>query len=193
MKSVLAWHFIKPDKKERFEPYRKIVKGKTLTCDPNKLEMCSYGLHASANPLHALQYLDWEDPIICRVKLSGKMIVGNDKICAEKRTVLWMAKCDRALHEFAVWCAEQCLSEFEKEYPEDKRPSLAIEAKKKWLKGLITDGELDAARSAARSAAWSAAWSAEWSAERSAAISAEWSAAWSDQNKQLTKMFNKLK
>ena len=169
MKSVLAWHFIKPDKKERFEPYRKIVKGKTLTCDPNKLEMCSYGLHASANPLHALQYLDWEDAIICRVKLSGKMIVGNDKICAEKRTVLWMAKCDRALHEFAVWCAEQCLSEFEKEYPEDKRLSLAIEAKKKWLKGLITDGELDAASSAA------------WSAERSG------------QNKQLTKMFNKLK
>jgi hypothetical protein len=181
----LAWHFIKPDKRERFEPHRKIIVGKTLSCDPDKLDMCNYGLHASVNPLDALQYLEWDDAIICRVELSGKMIIGDDKICAENRKVLWMGKCDKTLHEFAIWCAEQCLHEFEKKYPDDLRPRQAIEAKRKWLKGEISNEDLDAARSAASDAAGSAAGSAAWSAARSAARSA--------QNKQLTKMLNKLK
>ena len=197
----LAWHFIKPDKRERFEPHRKIITGKTLTCDPNRLGMCNYGLHASVNPVDPLQYIYWDDAIICRVELSGKMIIGNDKICAENMKVLWMAECDKTIHEFAVWCAEQCLHEFEKKYPDDLRPRQAIEAKRKWLKGEISNEELYAASSAASSAAWSAASDSAWSAASDSAWSAASSAAWSAarsaasdaQNKQLTKMLNKLK
>jgi hypothetical protein len=53
------------------------------------------------------------------------------------------------LHEFACRCAESVLPLFEKEFPNDKRPHNAIAAKRKWLKGEITDGELAAASDAA--------------------------------------------
>ncbi len=53
--------------------------------------------------------------------------------------------------------AYSCLDNFEKEYPNDNRPRLAIEASEKYASGEISDSELEAAASAARSAAWSAA------------------------------------
>ena len=85
------------------------------------------------------------------------------------------------LHKLSMKFAYSCLGNFEKEYPNDNRPRLAIEAKRKFLKGEITEVELDAARLAARSAASSAArsaYSAAESAARSAASSAS-SAAYS--------------
>lgn len=95
---------------------------------------------------------------------------------------------DKVLHELACDFAERVLVNFEKEFPEDKRPRLAIEAKRKFIKGEISNDDLTAARSAAWSAAGSAAWSAgsaAWSARsaassaRSAASPAACSAAWS--------------
>ena len=83
---------------------------------------------------------------------------------------------DRTLWLFACWCAEQSLVNWYKVYPEDHRPKQAIEARRGWLEGTVTDQELLAARSAAESAAesaWSAARSAAWSAARSAAESAQ--------------------
>ena len=58
------------------------------------------------------------------------------------------------LHEFACRCAEYALSFVESP---DPRSIAAIEAKRKWLRGEITDVELYAARIAARDAAWAAA------------------------------------
>ena len=74
---------------------------------------------------------------------------------------------------YAIYAAEQVLDNFEKKFPNDNRPRLAIEAAKKVLKR-DTKKNRSAAESAARSA-WSA-----WSAARSAE-SAAWSAwsAWS--------------
>ena len=54
------------------------------------------------------------------------------------------------LHEFACRCAEYALSFVE---GSDPRSIAAIEAKRKWLRGEITDAELDAARGEARDAA----------------------------------------
>jgi len=92
---------------------------------------------------------------------------------------------DDTLHKFSVKAAYYSLHNFEKEFPNDKRPRLAIEAKEGFIKGEISIQELLAAESAARlaslaaasvdSAAWSA-WSAASSAAWSAAMSA-WSAA----------------
>jgi len=93
---------------------------------------------------------------------------------------------------FAIFCADQCLSNFEKVYSDDERPREAVIAAKAWLLNPSDDVAESAAesaawsaRSAAESAAWSAAESAAesarsaaWSA-RSAAESAAWSAAWS--------------
>ena len=87
------------------------------------------------------------------------------------------------VHEAACRFAEVHLSKYEDKYPGDDRPRAAIAAKRKWLRGEITNKQLSAARSAAwsaaDSAARSAADSAAWSAARSAAWSAADSAAWS--------------
>ncbi len=62
----------------------------------------------------------------------------------------WQKKDSVAL---STYCAELCIDNFEKIYPEDKRPRQAIEAAKLWLEGKISDKDLEAA---AESAAWSA-------------------------------------
>ncbi|MCK4521268.1 MAG: hypothetical protein KAU20_01750, partial [Nanoarchaeota archaeon] len=52
-----------------------------------------------------------------------------------------------------VGVAETILQNFEKEYPEDRRPREALEAIRKWEAGNLGDEELKAADSAADSAA----------------------------------------
>ena len=102
------------------------------------------------------------------------------------------------LHEFACRCAEYALSFVESP---DPRSIAAIEAKRKWLRGEITDAELAAAcdaawdaahdaamyaaRIAARVAAQDVAWviarviaqDAAWAAAKAAARAAAWAAA----------------
>ena len=94
------------------------------------------------------------------------------------------------LHEYACRCAEYALT-FVRE--PDSRSIAAIEAKRKWLRGEISNDDLtaawsaawaaaDAARAAAnaaRAAAQAAAWDAAWSAADAAwsAAAAAWSAA----------------
>lgn len=58
------------------------------------------------------------------------------------------------LHEFACRCAEWALSKVD--HP-DSRSIAAIQAKRDWLAGKITDRDLAVARVAARDAAWDSA------------------------------------
>ena len=83
------------------------------------------------------------------------------------------------LHEFACRCAEYALSFVDNP---DPRSIAAIEAKRKWLRGEITDKELDAARAAARDAARTAANAAAWDAANAAARYAANAAAWDAAN-----------
>ena len=90
------------------------------------------------------------------------------------------------VHEFACRCAERTLRRVENP---DPRSVAAIEAKRAWMKGEISDAELAAARDAAwdaawaaargaaRDAAWAAARAAAWNAARAAAWDAAWDAA----------------
>ena len=185
MVNMEAWHFIKPDKKLRFEPFSDIIVGETLGVDASKLELCNFGLHASILPIAALSFIDWKDAIICRVELSGEIRTSRDKLCASSRKVLWMAPADATLHEFACRCAEDILHFFEDEFPDDKRPRLAIEAKRKFLRGEISEQESDAARAAAWDAARAAAWAADWDAD--------WDAAYKKYNSMLHDMLMALK
>jgi hypothetical protein len=92
--------------------------------------------------------LDWANWLLCR------LLKRKDKI------------------RYGIFAAQLTIENFEKIYPDDKRPRRAIEAALTYL---------DTPTKVNRSAAWSAARSAAWSA-RSAAESAEsaaWSAAWS--------------
>jgi hypothetical protein len=148
--SILAWHWCAASMKtqhtgEVISPTRK------LTVRP-PLRPCSVGLHASLDPFDALQYAP--GTIICRVKLSGEIIKGDDKICAEHRELIWHANAETLLHEFACDCAERALHIAK---VTDQRCHDAIRAKRRWLKKEITDRELDAA--------WDAAWAAAWAAE----------------------------
>ena len=77
------------------------------------------------------------------------------------------------LHEFACVCAERALRRVENP---DPRSVAAIEAKRAWMKGEISDAELAAARAAAWASERDAAWAAAWVAERDAAWAAAWAA-----------------
>ena len=78
---------------------------------------------------------------------------------------------DCTLHEFACICAERALK---LAGVTDERCWNAIKAKRAWLRGEISDDELDAAWAAA----WAAASAAAWDAERAAAWAAASAAAW---------------
>lgn len=77
---------------------------------------------------------------------------------------------DPILHEFSCRCAERALSRVKNP---DPRSLQAIEAKRAWLRGEITNQEM----AAARAAAWCATKDAKWDAAQDA-VYAAWNAAW---------------
>lgn len=74
---------------------------------------------------------------------------------------------DRTLWLFACWAAEQVLPIWYASYPDDHRPRVAIETRRRWIDGQATDAELAAAMAAADAAR--AAADAAWAAARAAA------------------------
>jgi hypothetical protein len=147
---MLAWHFLREDRKLRYPPYTLVEVGQKSTVEP-PLELCEWGLHASKRAIDALNYAPGS--MACQVELSGEILEGDDKVCATERTVLKMIDATNTLHEFACWCAGQALlKEREAGREPDPRSWAAVEAKRKWLRGEITDKELTAT-----GAAWDAA------------------------------------
>jgi hypothetical protein len=155
-----GWHFLPEDgrlwgnghlpESER----AKVEAGVTYRIEGEPV-LCARGLHAAKRAIDALAYTpDTKGLVVCRVRLGGTIVEGDDKACASERTVLWMADATRALHEFALWCAEGALKEAN---VTDERSWEMLEVKRRWLDGQATDDELAAAWAAARSAAWAAA------------------------------------
>ncbi len=136
--------------------------------DDRPLELCRHGYHASVDVLDALRYAP--GPILRRVRCSGEIIDGADKLVCRRRTEVWRVDMNRELRLYACWCARRALTR-EREAGREPDPRLwaAIEVSERYAVGEATDDGL--------SAAWSAAWYAAWSAARSAAESAAWSAA----------------
>jgi hypothetical protein len=84
----------------------------------------------------------------------GMDIPDEDKLWAVLRPELIP---EPTLHEWACRVAHKCLTDREKEgHKIDRRSWAAIRAKRRWMKGEITDEQLDSADSAAYSAAYSA-------------------------------------
>lgn len=182
MTEMLGWHWTNGILRSG-EP---LVVGKTYRHD-GELVLCptradlkrgAGGYHMSKVILDALRYAFGSS--VSRVRGSGEIIEGTDKLVARERTVLWAVDAESILHEYACRCAEDALALLD---DPDPRSIRAIEAKRAWLRGEATDNELRAARAAARDAgaerdaAWAAAWDAAWSAARDAAWDAAWSAA----------------
>ena len=173
---VLAWHFLPNDGEIRRGKWRnrKVRAGVTYV-HRGPVVLCESGLHASIRAIDALEYAPGN--IVCRVRCSDRVVHDNDKLVCGRRRVLWMADATRALHEFAIWCAEQALSQIDEPDPRSLR---ALEVKRMWLAGDATDKDLAAALDAALDAAWAAAWDAQ---VRHALEAARWLEArgWSEQ------------
>ena len=128
------------------------------------LDICKVGFHASKNIIDAMSFVSmgWA----AKVEVRGESIIQKDKECwSEMRIVKWKKWTKKDSVSLAIFAAELVLDNFEKKYPDDKRPREAIEAAKAVLKN-DNEKTRSAARSAAeaaRSAAWSAA-EAAWSA-----------------------------
>jgi hypothetical protein len=141
---------------------------------PAPIRECE-GLNCCPIITDAMGYVQGE--VLAEVEISGVKITGDDKITSEHMTLIgawrWTKKDSVAL---AIYAAELVIGNFEKQFPNDKRPREAIEAAKAWIINPCKSTE-SAAWSAARSAwsaarsvrsAWSAAESAAWSAAESA-------------------------
>jgi hypothetical protein len=118
-----------------------------------ELQLCNSGLHASELLVDAIHFVT--PGIICKVEYDGNVVTDKDKIVCEKMRVIETYRfTKRNAVEFSIFCARLCLENFEKKYPTDKRPRLAIEAAEKFIKN-PSQKNMSAARSV-----WSAAWSA---------------------------------
>ena len=168
---VYAWHFLREDRRLGYDDDREVSVSEKLTVDVEPI-LCKKGLHGSPRAIDALRYAP--GPIVCRVKLSGKMVRDDNKISAIERTTIAMADATTLLHTFACDVAEKALDKYGGDV--DLRSRKAIEVKRKWLKGEARDDELHVARAAAWDAARAAAWAAEWETARAAAWAAAWDA-----------------
>ena len=99
---------------------------------------------------------------------------------------------EKKLHLLGCQYAEDVLHIFEKEYPDDESPRLAIEAKRKWVNGEISDDELVSARASA--SAWASesalTWALTWASESA------WASAWASESaikKQADQMIEVIK
>ena len=135
--------------------------------EEDKVSICNRGFHASKTPLQALGYVGGE--ILAEVFVRGKSEIQKDKECWSEMKInkAWnWTKKDSV--ELSIFAAELRLENFEKLFPDDKRPREAIEVARKVLKDDTEEN---------RSTAWSA-WST-WSTESAAAVAVAvvWSAA----------------
>ena len=103
--------------------------------------------------------------------LPDSEVSAEDKLWAALRPELIE---EATLHEFACRCAEEALKLVENP---DPGSVAAIEAKRKWLKGEITDQELDAASAAAIDASAAAIDARASAIDARAAARAAWDAA----------------
>ena len=165
MNKIRAWHFVADTRKLR--DGQKLKVGKTYHHD-GPVEMCHSGLHASRRVLDALRYAP--GCTLCEVEVWGGVVEHSDKLVGRHRTVLSATDVTNVLHEFACQVAEQLLGAAG---VKNVRSWDAIDAKRAWLRGDISDAKLgkvwdaalavwDEARYAASTDARYAAWYTVW-------------------------------
>ena len=135
------------------------------------LEICANGLHGFRGTLSLVRSRLFAETLFV-AELWGEVIEAENKVCARFGRLCYKVEGwnETTARLFAADCAEHVLANFEAEYPNDKRPSLAIFAARQRAFDFVYDS---AAHSAASSAAYSAAYRAADSAAYSAAYRAE--------------------
>ncbi len=160
MQEYDGWHFLTDDRRTGYGNIL-VEPGQTLTVEP-PLVLCSRGLHACIRPLDALRYAP--GAVVCRVRVGGTIIRGDDKLVASERTVLWMTDATDTLRAFARWCA--------------------LDVAQHWDMPPVVRQFLETGDETLRAAAWDAAWDAA----RDAAWDAARNAAWDRYNRHLDSM-----
>lgn len=162
---ILAWHFLTSDRLPRRGRRQRPLQVGDVMCVKGTPILCKHGLHASERILDALVYAP--GPVVCRVKVSGTIVRGADKLVGTRRKILGMGDIGTLLHEWACDVAEDACRRAE---VLDGRSLGAIEVKRRWLRGESTYDELATAEdaawavagAAARDTAWAAAGAAAW-------------------------------
>jgi hypothetical protein len=126
------------------------------------IEACSNGLHACRDE----QVLDWFGPAMFELEYDGEPTDAGNKVVGRRARLLRRFETwnERTARLFACDCAERVLPIYERDYPNEGRPRMAIEMARRFAKGNATRKEL----AAARDAAWDAARDAAWYAARDA-------------------------
>jgi hypothetical protein len=163
-----AWYFSGKDCRLRYGDDRKIEAGAFHTVDYKPI-LCEQGLHGSKRILDAFEYAP--GPIVWRVKLSGDVVVGDDKVAATNREYQWGYDATEVLRRFARKCALDVIHLWDApnvvvQYLKTGDESLRAAAEAASWAAAMAAGAGTAARSAARSAARAAAWAAAWAAAR---------------------------
>jgi hypothetical protein len=159
-KSVLAWHFLAADRK--MAHVGEIVEPGYIYSHVGPLKLCEAGMHASIRAIDAIKYAP--GPVVCRVRCSGAMLDGSDKIVAQHREVLWMADANSILRLIATECVRKTPLADGRTVSDlltDPRSRNAVEVAERFAHGKATRQELAAARAAAEAAARDAAWAAQ--------------------------------
>ncbi len=173
MKKQYAWKILKKGMISNSGKLSKWRKGQWKT-HKGKLILCESGFHASKLLFDAINYVT--PGIICLVEYDGEIIKGDDKfVCERMRVVKTFRFTNRKVVEWSIYCAKLCLKNFEKDFPKDKKPRLAIKAAEAWLKNHTKKNKYaaESAAESAESAVWYAAKSAAWYAAESAKSAAE--------------------
>jgi len=133
--------------------------------------LCESGYHCFM-PEHILEWLEAQ---LFEVEIKGRCVHGYDKTVTRQMRFIRKVDTwnDKTARLFACYCARDTLPIFEKKYPNDNRPRVAIETAERYANGEATIEELNAAWAAA----WDAASDAAWDAARAAASDAAWAAA----------------
>ena len=165
-----AYWFAPDDGVLGYDDGRKPEVGKThsVKCQP---VLCESGLHGSIRAIDALQYA--QSSRLWLVDITRNVVVGNDKICGQRRKYLAVADVELVLREFARKCALDVIHLWDA--PQIVRDYL--ESGDENLRAAARDAADDAARDATRDAARAAAWAAAWDAASDAAWAAAGSAA----------------
>ena len=181
MTRILAWHWVREDRRLGYGDGREVRAGETIEHN-GSIALCESGLHASTTILDALTYAP--GPVICRVRLSGTVLRGNDKIVATRRETLWMVDARRVLVVWACECAWEALQRVGN--PDPRSVAAIHEVMRQQRSGVRDVVRLDSlhvatevalGQQAKLRAAWDAASAAAWDAARDAASAAAWDAA----------------
>ena len=137
------------------------------------IRICERGYHAVELPY----LIEWLGPQIWEMEVAGHSESQGDKsVWSRARIVRATHWNDKTARLFAADCAEQVLPNWEREYPDNDAPRLAIAAARDYARGLCSGDAMAAASSVASRAACSAADRAGISVAYSAAHSAACSA-----------------